>query len=402
MKKVACCFVVVLGCMALACTTVVVKEEPRGEEVFFPGEFIESVDANTISVKCQGKGYDMQAAILNARKGCVDWLINDQLAQTPGEKQAYRASQGQVFAKLDRYIGIPGPAARSGKGRGVKSRTRISDTEIQVKIIEHIQKKALMDDMVALGILQAKEQMLDAVGRPTLAVFPSKANKGKKSRKIMEDLVNSYLTKAKWEVLDAQGVQDLDKLVDAIGEVSGAEEDEAAQLAMAVGADVYIVFEANKKKKGAAVAFEVGINAFETTTGRRLAAETALSAERANWTATGESKAMMEGLNDAMGRVMPQISDYWKEDAPKGKKFYVVFNNAPKRTDMKMNGVLKKACSHVKLVTSTKATVKFQVQCKLDNLELSGAIDEGITAKMGGSAYDFAAKNRNNIIVVFE
>jgi len=55
------------------------------------------------------------------------------LAQTPGEKQAYRASQAQVFAKLDRYIGMPGPAARSGKGRGVKSRTRISDTDFAVQ-----------------------------------------------------------------------------------------------------------------------------------------------------------------------------------------------------------------------------------------------------------------------------
>jgi hypothetical protein len=351
MRKVATLFVavLVLSAWGIACTTVVVKED-RGPEVLLPGEMIESVDANTILVKCTGIGPDQRIAIDQARKGCLEWVITNQMAQTPGEKQAYLA---------------------------------------------------LQDDLVAMGVIGSKDDMLEAVGMPTLMVHPSKANKGKKERKVMEDLVNSYLTKAKWEVLDAKGVSDLNKLVDAIGEVAEAEEDEAAKLALAVGADVYIIFEANKEKKGSTVAYSVGISAYETTTARKLASETALSAPRANGTAGEESAAMMEALNDAMGRVIPQITDYWKEDAPKGNRFTVVLKNAPKNTDMKLAPVMKRMCRFVKTKSFPKQ-VNFYAQCKGDNLELAGGLAEGIDAKLGGHEYEFVAKNANNLIIVFK
>jgi hypothetical protein len=392
--------VLVLSVWGLACTTVVVKED-RGPEVLLPGELIETVDANTILVKCTGIGGDQRHAIDQARKGCLEWVITNQMAQTPGEKQAYMAQQKNIFQKIDRYVNIPPPGARSGKGKGVKSQVRVSDQEIKVIIITDVHKKALQDDLVAMGVIGSKDDMLEAVGMPTLMVHPSKANKGKKSRKIMEDLVNSFLTKAKWEVLDAKGVADLNKLVDAIGEVADSEEDEAAKLALAIGADVYIIFEANKEKKGSSVAYSVGISAYETTTGRKLASETALSSPRSTWTAGEESAAMMEGLNDAMGKVIPQITDYWKEDAPKGNRFTVVLKNCPKNTDMKLAPVMKRMCRFVK-TKSFPSQVNFYAQCKGDNLELAGGLSEGIDAKLSGHEYEFVAKNANNLIIVFK
>jgi hypothetical protein len=345
--------------------------------------------------------FNQRSAIDQARKGCLEWVITNQMAQTPGEKQAYMAQQQSIFQKMDRYVNIPPPGARSGKGKGVKSQVRVSEEEIKVIIITDVHKKALQDDLVAMGVIGSKDDMLEAVGMPTLMVYPSKANKGKKNRQVMEDLVNSYLTKAKWEVLDAKGVADLNKLVDAIGEVGEAEEDEAAKLALAVGADVYIIFEANKEKEGSSVAYSVGISAYETTTGRKLASETALSSPRSTWTAGEESAAMMEGLNDAMGRVIPQITDYWKEDAPKGNRFAVVLQNAPKNTDMKLAPVMKRMCRFVK-TKSFPAQVNFYAQCKGDNLELASGLVEGIEAKLGGHEYEFLAKNANNLIILFK
>ena len=396
---------VLVSTMLGGCTqTVVIKD--AGPEVLLPGELIETVDANVIRVRCQGTATDQEAAILQARKACVEWLITNQLAQTPQEQQAYKVVQPQIFAQLDKYIGVPGPGARDGKGKGVKSRTRLSETRIQVAIIEDVQKKTLTDDLVAMKVLTSKDDMLAGVGMPTLMVHPSKANKGSQYRKIMEDLINSFLTKAKWEVLDAKGVEDLDKLTNAIGEVSDATEDEAAKLAMAIGADVYIVFEA-KKEKGKPpmvenVAYSVGISAFETTTGRKLASDTALSSPRATMVAGEESAALMEALNDAMGKVIPQITDYWKEDAPKGNRFTIIFRNSPKGTDMKMSSVLKKACAWVKLSKSAGTYVSFYAQCKGDNLEIASAVSQGIEQSFEGTAFDFAAKTANNLIVVFK
>ena len=396
--------VMLVGVFSIGCPKTVVIQQ--GPETLFPGEFVESVDANIDMVKCRGKGIDLDAAIVHARKGCLEWMITEKLAQTPGERRAYMAAQKDVMAKLDRYIPPIKPGARDGKGEGVKSRTRNNDETINVEINIKVYKKNLMADMVAMNIIQSKDEMLDAVGRPTLLVAPFKASKGNKNRGMIEGLLNSYLTKNKWEVVSAKGLADLDKMVDAIGEVAEAEEDEAAKIAMAAGADVYVMFEAMKEKgkgmAGGQIAYSTKLEAYETTTSRMLASEKVTSPAYYENQAGQESRVLEEALRDSMAKLLPQVTDYWKEDAPKGHRFYVVFKNAPKKTDMKMSSVLKKACSRVKLIRSTASEATFQAQCKLDNLELASAIDEGIEAKMSGTGYDFAAKNRSNIIVVFK
>jgi hypothetical protein len=389
-----------IGGLVLGCggTKVVVQ----GPEILQPGVYIESVDAMIDLVECRGKGVDMDSAMINARKGCLEWMIVEKLAQASGERQAYRANQQQIFANLDRYVVQPKPGPRSGTGEGVKSATQNQDGTLNLVIITKVFKKQLMNDLVDMNIIASKDDMLEAVGLPSVVALPSKANRGKKYRKIMEDLVNSYLTKEKWEVLDLQGATDLDKMVKAMGEVSNAEEDEIGNIAAAAGADVYFVFEANPDKKGSAVAWEVGISAYETTTKRKLASDAGMSGARYTEAAGQERVAMMEGLQKVMGKIIPQVTDYWKDDMKKGRKYRVYFMDAPKNTDVKMNSVFKTVCSQVKLVKSTPKGAEFYMQCKVDNLELASAIAEGIDAKMSGTSYEFVAKNRNSLIVQFK
>ncbi len=202
----------------------------------------------------------------------MEWVVNDQLAQTPGEKQAYVQAQPQASSRSSISMSDSrDPGSADQKGKGVKSQIRVDDNTVQVVIIIDVNKKFLADDLVAMGVIKSKSEMLEAVGMPTMIVQPSKASKGNKYRKLVEDLVNSYLTKNKLEVLDAGNVEDLNTLVGAIGEVAGAEEDEIAKLAQAVGADVYVVFEIKvDKKPNGSVAYGVGMSAFETTTSRKL------------------------------------------------------------------------------------------------------------------------------------
>ncbi len=393
----------VMGAWTFGCTTVVVKGE-SGPEVLLPGEFIEAVDATTELVKCTGIGVDQQDAINQARKGCLEWYIKNRLAQTPGERQAFLAQQQNVFAKLDRYVNIPPPGSRDGKGKGIKSRVRMQDERVKVIIITDVHKRDLEQDLVGLGIIASKEQMLDAVGRPEVVALPSKANKAKSFRKVMDDLTNSYLTKNKWEVVDMGAIQNLNKMVEAIGEASGAEEDENMAIATAAGADVYFVYEAKKEKSSTSdheVAWSVGISAFETTTGRKLASDTALSAARHTGEAGNERAAQMEAMNDAMAKVIPQVTDYWREDAPKGRKYRIFLKNMPKKADLKLAGVFKRNCSQVKRTEGTSSSARFLLQCKMDNMELETAMDEGIEKKLGGAEYE-AVKSRNAMILIFK
>jgi len=393
----------VVACLALfaACTTVVVKE--AGPEVLLPGEFIESVDANTALVKCTGIGADMQQAIDQARKGCLEWFITNQLAQSPAERQAYLAQQQAVFAKLDRYVAIPPPGAASGKGKGVKSRIRLSDERIKVEIITDVHSKMLQDDLVALGIIQSKDDMLAAVGMPTILVYPGKATKGNKGRQQMESAVTEYLTENRWEVKDPQGVADLNKIIGAIGEVTGAEEDEAAKIAMAVGADVYMVFDVLQSKgEMGDVAYGASVKAYETTTSRKLGEKQVTGPARAGWKAGEEIKAFIEAIRDATAQVLPQIMAYWKEDAPKGNRFTIVLNKAPKNADMKVSNALKRNCAFVKVEVSTAKTVQLKAQCKGDNMEIAGALDSILSSSFSDQPYDFATKTGNLLIVNFQ
>lgn len=401
MKTMSLAALVVCGLWAIGCTTVVVQPQPQGPEVLLPGEFIESVDANTILVKCSGKGPDQMAAINNARKGCLEWFIVNQLSATQEERQAYQTNQQKLFAQLDRYVNLPPPGASDGKGKGVKSQVRLSDTEIKVDIITDVHKQQLQDDLVAMGIMKSKSDMLEAVGMPTILVQPSKANKGLKARQQMESAVTEYLTMNKWEVKDPQGVADLNKMIGALGEATGAEEDEAAKIAMAVGADIYMVFEALQDKGGdGGVAYGAMVKAYETTTSRKLGEKQVIGPARASWKAGEDMKAWADALRDATGQVVPQIMGYWKEDAPKGNRFTVVINNTPKGADIKVSNGLKRACAFVKVTLSTAKTLHLNAQCKGDNMEVAGALDE-ILGGLGGE-YEFGAKSGNLLLVNFK
>jgi len=392
LKKAMAVFgVLALSLAAFACgggNKEVKSDEP---EVLLPGEVVESIDANIDMVRCQGKGADQPAAITQARKACLEWYIVEKLAQTQDQRNAYRAKQADIFKNLDRYVKIPETGARDGKGEGVKSTKRIDDYTVLAVINTKVFVSQLRGDLVSIGVITSKDDMLDAVGRPTLMLFPSPASKGSKYRGQVEADVNSYLTKARWEVLSTTGQEDLNKMVDALGETMGAEEDEAAKIAMAVGANIYIKWEAKKETAPDEVFYSVGLEAYETTTARKLGSQRANSARHSTWAAGEELKAIISAATDAMGQLLPQITGYWSEDAQKGNKFYVVFKNPPKNTHLKMNGVLKKTCTYSSLDRQTAGEVVFRVQCKLDNIELQTAIDEGVTAQLGGAEYDVVA-----------
>ena len=124
-----------------------------GAEPLLPGELVESVDASTVMIKCSGIAADAEAAVLHARRGCVEWYVLNQLAFTRKEKDAYRAKRDKIFSGLDKYIERPTPGARSGRGGGIKARVKISDTQIRIVAIVKLYKKVLREDLVSLGVI---------------------------------------------------------------------------------------------------------------------------------------------------------------------------------------------------------------------------------------------------------
>ena len=133
-----------------------------------------------------------------------------------------------------------------------------------------------------------------------------------------------------------------------------------------------------------------------------MAQKIATAPARFDVVAGQEAKALIEPLNDAMGKLLPVVEKYWKRNAKKGQKFYVVFNGGPKDIDERMYSVFKKECTTVKLETKTAQKASFRVQCKKDNMELSMAIKEGIKAKVDGADFEWAVKTRSALVVQFK
>lgn len=392
-----------LGLLAAACSGQPVKQGP---EVLYPGEFVESVDANNIDiVKCRGKGVDQDAAIENARKGCLEWMITERMAQSPGERRAYMAQQDQIMAKLDRYIPPLKPGSRAGTGEGVKSRTRNNDGTVNVEINIKVYSKNLRKDLVAMNIIQSKDETLARVGKPYIMVQPAPASRGNKNRGLIETLLESYLAEQRWKVKNAKGVQDFEKMLDALSEAYGRDEDEVDMIAKAVGANIFVTFEVDKDTAegmaGDQVSYSIGLKAYETVSNDLLGARMVTGVNYYDNTANAAKKALQSPLQDGMAQLMRQIMEHWKEDGPKGQRFSIALMNPPKDAGLELKVALKKQpCSDTRLERSTGKTALLIAQCKLDNAELFMAVRDIIKEKLGSSPSERLI-NQNSVVIYY-
>jgi hypothetical protein len=245
-------------------------------EPLLPGELIEGVDASTVMIKCSGIAADAEAAVLHARKGCVEWFVLNQLTFTEGEKKAYRAKRDKIFSSLDKYIERPVLGARSGRGAGIKAQVRISDTRIRVIIIVKLHKKTLRQELVVLNIISKSEL--------TISISSSKSMEKSKYRKTIEALLAASFLENGWKA--------------DIGDPK---------------AEVQVTFDAvaHRRKEGKfqSIAFSVNLTA-RSTSGAMLAVGTALSAPRAIFRAGEESAAVREATLDAAMQIEKGLEEY--------------------------------------------------------------------------------------------
>jgi len=248
-----------------------------------PGELIEGVDASTVMIKCSGIAADTEAAVLHARRGCVEWYVLNRLAFTREEKDAYRARRDKIFSNLDQYIERPVPAARSGRGAGIKARVKISDTQIRVIVIVKLNKKALRHELALLGVIPESEL--------AVSISPSKSMEKSKYRKTIEALLAAGFLENGWKA-----------------DIGSSK------------ADVNVVFDAtaHRRREGKfqSIAFSVNL-AVRKSSGELLASGTALSAPRAIFRAGEEDAAVREATLDAALQIEKGLEKYSRELAKK-------------------------------------------------------------------------------------
>jgi len=97
-----------------------------------------------------------------------------------------------------------------------------------------------------------------------------------------------------------------------------------------------------------------------------------------------------------MGKLYPQIMNYWKKQGAKGRRFIVWLKNAPKGIEDKVEEALaKSSCTSTDSKVTGKEVV-FKPACKMSALELKKAVLEAI-----GQEVDMPVKTKMSLMFKF-
>lgn len=332
---------VLIGCLGLTAILPAGSNLPRSKEALF----IESSGPAEIVVAATGIGIGEEnwrgkvdqeelttSAKLDARRSAIWYVVlggSDPILSTDDEKSKFAKVQESFFAadNIQKYI-----AWESDK---FEERVKIDDgKKLRIKRLMKVNTRLVKEDLVALGVSTAQADLTSKIGLPAIMVLPE-APKGRnpidllkqdKTLKKGAEVIESYLTARKYDVLVPEQMEGLQDMVAASQSLKDVEDDPTYLLALSVGADVYITYNittesrkiGSREVKKAAVA----VRAFETTTARLLGTETGYSADRP----TMDAAVIEEAINDAIEKVLARITAYWKDDVARGLQYKIIIS----------------------------------------------------------------------------
>jgi len=271
-----------------------------------------------------------ERAKLDARRSAVNFVLlggSDPMLTTADEKSKFSGLQESFFAadNIQKYI--------AWESDRFEERIKLDDgNKLRIKRVMRLNTRLISEDLVNLGVMQAKADLADALGLPNIMVLPE-APKGKNPIDMLRndptlkkgaEVIESYLTARRYDVLVPEQTEGLNELVSASQSLKDVEEDATYMLALSIGADVYITYnitiESRKVGTRTVNKAAVAVRAYETTTARLLGTETGYSSERPSM----DAMVIEEGINDAIEKVLARINAYWKEDLSRGVQYKVI------------------------------------------------------------------------------
>lgn len=289
--------------------------------------FVESYSPSEVTIKATGLGRKDKDALVDLKKAAVYFVLylgTDPIINTPEAKNKFEAVAESFFA-----IEHVQPLISWEADKVLSSlETKLPDGKKGYKITKmlRVNKKALMDELTGKGIVTSVQDMATALGLPNIMVIPE-TPKGQTPLQVFDNnklavtaaaAIESYLTARKYEVIVPRASEQLNDISKMQADIKGAEEDISYQLALALGSDVYIVFNGTVENKKAMVS----VRAYETTTARLLGTETGYSQTRPS---SADQVLVEEAINDAIDKVLSRVNAYWQDDLKKGLQYKLIF-----------------------------------------------------------------------------
>ena len=303
--------------------------------------FVESTSPSEVMIRATGYGSGSDKASELDKRADNDafkaaiWFVlfggTDPVIQTDKEKAAFQPIQEDFFTKenLKQF--------KSWEADFYETRLKIDGgKKLKVEKTFKINKALLQEDLVKKGVLAEVATVAGSVGLPSIMVIPESKD-GKAPLELLKtdanlkkgaEIIESYLTARKYEVIVPEQQQVVQELSSAQNALQGGEDDYSYLLALSIGSDVYISYNVTieTRKLGSTVVKKgvVGCRAYETTTARLLGTETGYSPERA----TADAVLIEEAMNDAVDKVLSRIMNYWKQDIQQGVQYKLVLSVA--------------------------------------------------------------------------
>ncbi len=342
----AACLALVSACAA---PQVIAPAHPVGVEA----TFIESPDVGKATYKVVGMGASAVNAKGDAAKVAIAAAIEQKIATGPDEKKRWMGMKQGYFAGID-------PVMFATEKKMIGSRA-IDAQRTSYTALVTVAVARLAADLNAKGIVASASEASEAVGNPTIVAVAQKRFKKHAMAEASATRINEYLQEHDFEVKNAQGVEDLMEVVSQLGEVAGHDEDEAAQIALALGAEVYITYNATLQPGRGTVKVQAVVRAYETTTGKAMGDGTGWSAERPT---SAAQIAYDEAISDGMSKVLGHLIKNWKKQAAKGKGYFLVFRgefDGPAKAQIHR---MMKGMGKAKRTLATDATLHYTVRIK--------------------------------------
>jgi len=290
-----------------------------------------SVPANSQSVSfAEKKGMDVDIFIVKSASG-------------DSEEAAVRASRILALQKAGEGLGGTSDEKRQittylGKGAQTAlatatlqrvTRRMWGDSGPIIDARIYVNTTDLGRVLTEAGMMATTKELAKSVGNPTIMILYSGLTDRQRSHEetqlgeVVTTYITGFLTKKRWNIVDRKQIQRARKQMKAQGAVEGLPPDPQAQLAMLVGADIYMEFSIVPSTARGLKA-DVSIKAFDTTTAKVRAAGTASS--RVYPAGTTWAKIMQEALGNTMPSIFENLRGYWLEDASEGRPIFIVID----------------------------------------------------------------------------
>ena len=342
--------------------------------------FVETYSPSEVTIQATGLGKNDKEAIIDLRKCAVNFVLSlgtDPLLNTEGAKAQFGGIAEEFFEprNVDKYISWEADRVVSA----LKSRLPSGKEGMKITKAVRVNKKLLTDDLVGKGIIKSREELADAIGMPTIMVIPE-VIKGQTPLDVFDKnplakqaaaVIESYLTARKYDVLVPNAMDQINQMTKLQGDIKGADEDPAYQLALALGSDVYIVF-AGMVHSSNKVTLQ--LKAYETTTARLLGTETGYSQSR-----PGPAEPLVEeAINSAIDKVLQRVLNYWQDDVKKGIQYKLIFKSISgsidEATKDKISDQIEETFAKNKENVVTDKTLDYNVWAKKDDFKSSRKI----------------------------